>query len=173
MRVQSAKACETIEGAEVAWVGAGAPAYPILAKQEKLFDGAGRLSGLALILVVMLTPLTAQNLSYQQDSKWQAPPEAVAKVNPLAGKTQLAAGGKKIFLRDCAQCHRTDGTGLQSAANLTLPVVQQQSDGALFWKITQGNPGRKMPSASGLPDMQRWQIVLFLRTLNASGAANK
>lgn len=122
--------------------------------------------GAGLVLAVLCAlPLAAQNLTYQQDPKWQAPAEAAAKTNPLAGKVQLAAGGKKIFLRECAQCHRNDGTGLPPAANLQLPVVQQQSDGVLFWKITQGNPGRKMPSFSGLPDAQRWQLVLFLRTL--------
>lgn len=121
-------------------------------------------AGLALAALCAAS-LGAQNPAYQPDPRWQVPAEAAAKANPLAGKAQLAAGGKKIFLRECAQCHRNDGTGLPPAANLQLQVVQQQSDGALFWKITQGNPGRKMPSFSGLPESQRWQLVLFLRTL--------
>jgi len=35
----------------------------------------------------------------------------------------------------------------------------------LFWKMTNGNPDRGMPSFSKLPELQRWQIVLYLRTL--------
>jgi hypothetical protein len=31
----------------------------------------------------------------------------------------------------------------------------EQSDGALFWKITNGNPDRGMPSFSKLPELQR------------------
>jgi hypothetical protein len=54
------------------------------------------------------------------------------------------------------------------AADLHLPVVQQQTDGVLFWKITNGNPDRGMPSFSRLPDLQRWQLILHLRTLNDS-----
>jgi len=50
-----------------------------------------------------------------------------------------------------------------------LPLVQQQSDGALFWKITNGNLGRGMPSFSALPEAQRWQLVLFLRRLTGAG----
>jgi hypothetical protein len=48
-----------------------------------------------------------------------------------------------------------------------LPVVQSQSDGALFWKITNGNPDRGMPSFSRLPELQRWQLVLYIRSLRS------
>jgi len=51
------------------------------------------------------------------------------------------------------------------AADLQLTKVQEQSDGALFWKITNGNPDRGMPSFSRLPELQRWQLVLYLRRL--------
>ncbi len=109
--------------------------------------------------------VAAQNAAYQPDPSWQAPPAAAAKPNPLAGSPELAAGGRKLFQRNCASCHGLEGQGLKKAADLRLPVVQQQSDGALFWKITNGNTRRGMPGFSGLPEEQRWQIVLFLRTL--------
>jgi mono/diheme cytochrome c family protein len=109
--------------------------------------------------------LLAQNINYQQDAKWRAPEEAAAKKNPLAEKPELAAGGKKLFKRNCVECHGDSGQGLKKAADLQLPVVQSQSDGTLFWKITNGNPDHGMPSFSGLPELQRWQIVLYLRTL--------
>ncbi|HEV2728482.1 MAG TPA: hypothetical protein VGV15_00495 [Terriglobales bacterium] len=53
----------------------------------------------------------------------------------------------------------------KDAADFQLPLVQNQSDGTLFWKITNGNPDRGMPSFSTLPEPQRWQLVLFIRTL--------
>jgi len=59
------------------------------------------------------------------------------------------------------------------AADLQLPVVQSQSDGALFWKITNGNPDRGMPSFSRLPELQRWQLVLYLRTLQSAGPRSR
>ena len=51
------------------------------------------------------------------------------------------------------------------SADLQLPVVQSQSDGVLFWKITNGNARRGMPSFSKLPELQRWQLVLYVRKL--------
>ncbi len=109
--------------------------------------------------------VAAQNNNYQQDPSWRAPGEAAEKPNPLADKPQLAAGGKKLFVHNCADCHGRSGEGLKKAADLRLPVVQEQSDGALFWKITNGNPDRGMPPWSKLPELQRWQLVLYLRTL--------
>lgn len=113
--------------------------------------------------------LLAQNINYQPDAKWRAPEEAAARKNPLAEKLELAAGGRKLFKRNCVECHGDSGQGLKKAADLQLPVVQDQSDGALYWKITNGNPDRGMPSFSGIPELQRWQIVLHLRTLKPSG----
>ena len=123
-------------------------------------------------LVLLIVPMVlAQNLTYQQDSTWRAPAGAVEKTNPLADRPDLAAGGKKLLTHICAECHGKSGLGLKNAADLQLPMVQRQSDGALFWKITNGNPDRGMPSFSRLPELQRWQIVLHLRTLKAAGSS--
>jgi len=108
----------------------------------------------------------AQNPSYQSDPDWRPPAEAANKTNPLVGRSQAVAGGKKLFLRNCAECHNKDGSGIvkKHSADFQLPMVQQQSDGALFWRITNGNPDHGMPSFSKLPELERWQLVLFLRT---------
>jgi mono/diheme cytochrome c family protein len=121
---------------------------------------------LILAFAGLLGMALAQNLNYQPDSSWQPPPEAVNRPNPLARQPEAAAGGRKLFLRNCAQCHGEAGQGLKKAADLHLPVVRNQTDGALFWKISNGNPAHGMPPWSRLPESQRWQIVLFLRTLS-------
>jgi mono/diheme cytochrome c family protein len=118
-----------------------------------------------LTVLVAATLLSAQNVNYEQDAKWRAPDEAASKPNPLADKPELAAGGKKLFKRNCVECHGESGQGLKKAADLQLPMVQAQSDGTLHWKITNGNPDHGMPSFSGIPELQRWQIVLYLRAL--------
>ena len=125
-----------------------------------------------IIFVCMLSValISAQNTNYQPDKNWRAPDEAAAKKNPLAEKPELAAGGKKLFKRNCVECHGESGQGLKKAADLLLPVVQEQSDGTLYWKITNGNADYGMPSFSGIPELQRWQIVLYLRTLNRRDA---
>ena len=125
-----------------------------------------RAVALALLAAVAAIALaSAQNTAYQPDPGWTPPSQAVARRNPLAQKTDATAGGRKLFQRNCAECHGADGSGIKNAADLRLPVVQEQTDGALFWKITSGNPARGMPAWSRLPEAQRWQLVLFLRTL--------
>ena len=123
-----------------------------------------------LTLLSAATLLMAQNINYQQDPKWRAPEDAAAKKNPLAEKADLAAGGRKLFKRNCAECHGEAGRGLKKAADLQLAVVQEQTDGTLYWKVTNGNPDHGMPSFSELPELQRWQIVLYLRSLGRSDA---
>lgn len=126
-----------------------------------------------LLLLAGSILATGQNSRYQQDPQWIAPATAVARANPLADKPETAAGGKKLFLRNCAECHGPNGAGMEKkrSADLQLPLVQQQSDGTLFWKITNGNAPKGMPSFSRLPELQRWQLVLFLRTLKTTGPA--
>ena len=117
--------------------------------------------------VLAIAFAAGQNASYQQDPDWKAPADAESRVNPLAKRPEAAAGGKKIFQRECVECHGEDGSGIvkKRAADLQLPVVQDQKDGTLFWKITNGNADRGMPSFSKLTEMQRWQLVLHIRTL--------
>ncbi len=123
---------------------------------------------LSLALLLLSACAWAQNSDYQPDPNWQAPSAAAEKKNPLANNPDLAAGGRKVFMKTCVSCHGESGEGVKTkkAADLKLPVVQQQSDGTLFWKITNGNQRRGMPSFSGIPEMQRWQLVLYLRTLS-------
>lgn len=56
------------------------------------------------------------------------------------------------------------------SADFHLPFVQAQTDGTLFWKITNGNASHGMPSFSKLPELQRWQLVLYIRSLKGTAA---
>ena len=130
-----------------------------------------RLAVLAAILASMALALgVAQESLYQPDPHWQAPADAATRVNPLAKNPRdVVGGGSKLFRKNCSECHGSDGQGGSRAPSLGLAVVQEQTDGTLFWKITNGNLGRGMPSWSRLPEAQRWQLVLFLRTLPRPG----
>jgi mono/diheme cytochrome c family protein len=116
-----------------------------------------------LFLMASLVVAAAMLAQSADADKWVAPPEASKKQNPLKGKPELAAGGKKIFEKSCAVCHQAGEN--QVGPHLNLPATQSQSDGALYWKITNGNSRTAMPSFSSLPDGQRWQLVLYIRSL--------
>ena len=95
--------------------------------------------------------LLGQNMTYVPDTNWRAPQSAVERQNPLSAvKPEIVAGGRKLFLRNCAECHGHDGSGIEKkhSADLQMRTVQEQSDGALFWKISNGNTARGMPSSS-------------------------
>ena len=125
--------------------------------------------GIALLFLVVVT--VGQETGGPADKSWTAPADAAAKQNPQAGKPDAVASGKKVFLRSCAECHGEDGTGLQEGvSNLQSTEVQQQSDGALFWKISTGNLKKGMPSFSKTAETDRWNVISFLRTLKPAAA---
>lgn len=103
---------------------------------------------------------------------WVAPEWADTLTNPVAGDTGVTAAGQKIFANTCALCHGKTGKGngpggkglTPPPKNLTSEKVQQQTDGAIFWKITTGN----LPMASYenvFTEQQRWQLVNYIRKL--------
>jgi mono/diheme cytochrome c family protein/uncharacterized membrane protein len=95
---------------------------------------------------------------------WEAPSTAVGQENPVPATPESVAAGKTLFNQFCASCHGSGGKGGSIGPDLTIPSVQSQPDGALFWKITQGKP--PMPSfARILTDHQRWDVVNYIRTL--------
>ena len=104
-----------------------------------------------------------------RDAEWLAPAAAAARVNPLPARSELRAGGRKVFGQRCVDCHGTAGIGTSRAPSLTAADVQAQTDGALFWKMTTGNTRDGMPAFSFLPETQRWQVVLYLRELSREG----
>ncbi len=95
----------------------------------------------------------------------KAPPSAQSLQNPFAGQSEAAPAGHKLFEQHCAQCHGPDARGLERAADLHSPAVQNAPPGVLFWALRNGRIRKGMPSWSQLPDQQLWQIVTYLKTL--------
>lgn len=126
-----------------------------------------------ILIIAMMTVLFGFSLTKEKKgyTEWIAPAEANKLVNPLKGNAAATAEGKKTFLKLCAMCHGNTGKGdgvvglslNPHPANYTLPKIQAESDGSLFWKMTNGRP----PMASYktlLTDIQRWQLVNVIRT---------
>ncbi|HWK09316.1 MAG TPA: c-type cytochrome [Vicinamibacterales bacterium] len=116
-------------------------------------------------LVVAAANVVAQMQVRDRDTTWVAPDAAASKPNPLATRPDTALGGRKIFEQRCTTCHGEDARGTDRGPDLLATDVQAQTDGALFWKISSGNSRAGMPSFSFLPEPQRWQLVLHLRSV--------
>jgi mono/diheme cytochrome c family protein len=135
--------------------------------------------GLALAALL----LGLQAMMYSQvpkNSTWDAPASAKGVKNPIAADAASLAAGKKAFEKECLSCHGKKGKGdgpsattLEvSPASLLSDKVQSQTDGELFWKITQGK--KPMSSAKKtLTEQQRWQVVNYVRQLAENAKSKK
>lgn len=103
---------------------------------------------------------------------WQAPDWADTLKNPIKAASPELDQGETLYATYCATCHgeRGQGDGTMGAefevkpANFHLSAFQNQTDGAIFWKISEGKGPMPAYKAS-LNDDQRWQLVAYLRKI--------
>ncbi len=93
----------------------------------------------------------------------QAPATAATAKNPLEHDETARRAGAKLYARDCAPCHGKGREGVGKGPSLQRPEVYRAAPGALFWVLRNGSAHRDMPSFAHLPELQRWQIIEFLR----------
>jgi mono/diheme cytochrome c family protein len=102
---------------------------------------------------------------------WAAPASEKAKKNPVPGGAKAVADGKKSAQVNCVSCHGQSGKGDGAAAQALTPKpadwtskkVQEETDGELFWKISNGRGA--MPPWKHLPEAERWALVHYIRSL--------
>ncbi len=103
-------------------------------------------------------------------------PNMGAPENPVPADEVSVARGAQLFALHCQMCHGPAGDGNGTIApflvkfkpaNLTLPVVQDKSDGALFLTVTNGVTDRMPALNENLTVRERWDVVNFIRTLKA------
>lgn len=132
---------------------------------------------LFLVVAFIFTGIT--NIS-AQDSSWLAPESSNSIKNPFIGNEKATQSGKLIFNEMCILCHGLNGEGngeagltlVRKPANFLALKVINESDGAIFWKITHG----KSPMATYdelLTEDQRWKLVNYIRELESNRAKSK
>src|SRR5262245_28545787 len=126
----------------------------------------GKSLGIALVATTLVAWTTASVVSAQ--GPWKAPADAKATKNPVKG----VGNAKKNVETNCVTCHGASGKGDGPAAaalpppkpaDWTSAKIQAESDGELFWKISNGRGA--MPPWKHLPEKDRWEIVNYIRTL--------
>ena len=81
------------------------------------------------------------------------------------------ANAKKLVETNCQSCHGSGkGDGPAAAAlpptkpaDWTSARVASETDGEIFWKISNGRGA--MPPWKHLPENDRWDLVDYIRTL--------
>ena len=135
--------------------------------------GPGRVLILPLLAVAIFTvSVVTSQAAPPSSEKWESPSRAARKKNPIPADSASLERGLAVYVKECTSCHGKSGRGDGPAAknlerhpgDLTNPKLIEQSDGALFWKITTGRP----PMASykkTLTKTDRWHVINYTRTL--------
>jgi mono/diheme cytochrome c family protein len=110
--------------------------------------------------------------------RWDTPAWTDTLKNPYSHVSTAADSGKVIYMKICSVCHGNSGKGDGIAAaglsvkpaNHTADNVQLQTDGSLYYELTNGHA--PMPAyKTVLTDKQRWWLICFIRTLNPKSKA--
>ncbi|MBN8850968.1 MAG: c-type cytochrome [Sphingobacteriales bacterium] len=127
--------------------------------------GGMLVAGLIFLILIL-------NSAFAQNKPWVAPPDADNVKNPVAGNPSAIVEAKALYTTNCGPCHGEKGKGDGPAAaglnprpaDHTSESVQKQTDGAIFWKLSEGrNP---MPGYKKIfNEQQRWGLVAYIRTL--------
>ncbi|MGC8802938.1 MAG: c-type cytochrome, partial [Bacteroidales bacterium] len=114
-------------------------------------------------IAIFLCMLTISGLA---STLWEVPQQYTNIKNPELITSQALLKGKNVFTHSCADCHGTnaDGKGLILSPSFKDKNFINQSDGAIFYKISTGRnqvPGFK----NQLTEQQIWQVIHYLRSL--------
>jgi mono/diheme cytochrome c family protein len=121
---------------------------------------------LAFIVVAFMYASIA---TAQHNAPWNVPATVVNLKNPFSADESSLQRGKNSYKLDCLRCHGKTGKGdglkaekvHKQIADLGSDVIQKQSDGELFWKISEAR--RPMP-LTDLTNDQRWDIINYIRS---------
>ena len=115
---------------------------------------------------------SSANTGNSSNEGWKAPASAAKLTNPLKGIISAAEAGKNIYHDQCQTCHGKTGSGngptgvmlKPKPSNLISTKIRIQSDGELFWKISNGN--LPMPPFKNILSIkQRWEVIDYIRKL--------
>lgn len=128
---------------------------------------------LILALIMGLSGISFTVINNIDPKPWPVPANFKSMKNPVAADATSIAEGKALWNTHCKSCHGAKGLGDGSKAaqlktepgDFSKPVVQNQTDGELFYKMSEGrddmpNFKKKLPDAD-----DRWSLVNFMRTL--------
>ena len=129
---------------------------------------------LVLILTIAIGIIgTSFTVNSLQDKKpWAVPDKDKNMKNPVANNADAVATGKALYAQHCKSCHGTKGLGdgpkaaqlKTEAGDFSTAAFQSQSDGALYYKTSEGRDD--MPSfKKKIPDAdERWSISHYMRS---------
>ena len=112
-------------------------------------------------------------VSKSANDPWPVPDKYKNMPNPVKSDATSLATGKELYTQHCKSCHGTKGKGDGPKAaqldtecgDFTKSATQAQTDGALFYKTSEGR--KDMPSfKKKIADPNDiWAVVNYMRTM--------
>ncbi len=127
------------------------------------------------MLTISITLLMGYNSTQAQSKQWIVPKNANNVKNPLASDAASIKIGKTLYKTYCSPCHGDKGKGDGPAsaslnpkpADHTSEKVQAESDGALYYQLSEGRAHTAMPPFKAVLSVdQRWALINYIRTLS-------
>ncbi len=121
-----------------------------------------------------LPPMPAGTVPTTGVDRMPSTAEAAALRNPVPSTPETLAEGRRYYGYYCAMCHGNDGKGQTPVgqsydprpADLSAASTQALPEGELYRRMLTGK-GHEPVMKTTVPPERRWQIVDFVRTLQA------
>ena len=115
---------------------------------------------------------TSFTLKLNDQKPWNVPDAAKAKKNTVVSNAESIAAGKALWNTHCKSCHGAKGLGDGTKAaqlktepgDFSKPIVQNQTDGALLYKISEGRDDMPAFKKKVADEDDRWSLVNYIRT---------
>jgi mono/diheme cytochrome c family protein len=123
-------------------------------------------------LLISAAFIMAAGFTRVQSDPWVVPEKAAKTPNPVKADKESLTAGKALWSLHCESCHGKTGLGdgkkaaqlKTQPADFTKATFQAQTDGSVFYKISEGR--QDMPSfKKKIPDQEDiWNLVNYMRT---------
>ncbi len=102
--------------------------------------------------------------------EWLVPEDQKALSNPMEYNLSNVKKGKDLYLLKCKSCHGDAGKNnalplVPPPPDVTSDVMQTNTEGELFYKITRGRGGMPQFEAS-ISEDDRWRLVNYIMNFN-------
>jgi mono/diheme cytochrome c family protein len=126
------------------------------------------------ILMTALVGFAVICFAFMPDKKpWNAPAGDAAKANAVKSSPESISDGKALYAKHCQSCHGKAGLGDGTKASelktepgdFSKAAFQGQSDGSLFYKISEGRDDMPSFKKKITDPKDIWNVVNYVRTL--------
>ena len=131
-------------------------------------------NSISIVFAFFLLVSMISGFSYHQQKKpWPVPDAAKVKKNPIASNAESIAAGKTLWSTHCKSCHGAKGMGdgpkaaqlKTEAGDFSKADTQVQTDGSLFYKLSEGRDDMPAFKKKIADEDDRWSLVNYMRTL--------